>query len=69
MTPTSFFVRISKGQDRKQMLDQLATLGTVHDDPDAVMVILSYMKDLHAFQALMKEWEAAGRARVLDMGG
>ncbi len=68
MTPTSFFIRISKGQHRQKMLDQLAALGTVHHDPDAVMVIISYMKDLTAFQALMKEWEAAGRARILDMG-
>jgi hypothetical protein len=68
VTPTSYFIRISKGQDRQRMLNQLASLGTVHDDPDAVMVSLAYMKDLTAFQALLKEWEAEGRARFLDMG-
>ena len=51
------------------MLAQLAALGTVHDDPDSVMVIIAYMSDLAAFQALMRDWEAAGRALVLDIGG
>ena len=70
MTPTSYFIRISKGQDRKRMVDQLADVGTVHDDPDGpLMLIISYMSDLTAFQALMKNWEAAGRARIVDIGG
>ena len=53
------------------MLQQLAQLGTVHDEPPDgdVMVIISYLNDLRAFQALTAEWVKSGKARILDVGG
>ena len=71
MTPASYFLRISNGQDRAGMLDQLAPLGVVHDNlaEGHIYIVISYERDLKAFRELIDGWQAAGRARILQMGG
>jgi hypothetical protein len=71
VSPTSYFLRVSKDADRQQVLKQLAGLGIVHDDleHDHIMVIISYLAELKSFHELRRQWEASGRVRVLDMGG
>ena len=71
VSPVSYFLEIAVGQDRREMVEQLTAFGRVHDDLEDgnVMIVISYLAELKAFQTLRNEWEAAGRARMLDMGG
>lgn len=52
------------------MVRLLQAVGTIHDDFEdgRIMIIISYKPELEAFLKLRKQWEAAGSARVLDLG-